>query len=376
MRLEIDNLTAGHGRGDVLREVSLTVGDGDVMVVVGPSGSGKTTLLRVIAGLHPHGSGRLRLGDRDLVGVRPEKRRIGLVPQDGALFPHLTVAGNVAYGLPGLRRRRAAARDDRVRELLAAMQLDGLADRMPHQLSGGQQQRVALARAMAPHPDLILLDEPFASLDASLREHVRQEVIADLRRSGITAMLITHDRSEALALGDRVAVLRDGRLVQVDRPADVYGRPVNRWVAEFVGEANVLTGTRSGSTVTTAVGELPVDGDSSVPDGPVDVLIRPEQLVVTSNSGALARVRDVRYFGHDVVARVDPGSGALLTVRAPSIEAPAPGDAVTVEVRGEVHVWSASDREPDADSATAARSGDVESASAAGPAAGHVVLGG
>ena len=291
MRLEIDNLTAGHGRGDVLREVSLTVGDGDVMVVVGPSGSGKTTLLRVIAGLHPHGSGRLRLGDRDLVGVRPEKRRIGLVPQDGALFPHLTVAGNVAYGLPGLRRRWAAARDDRVRELLAAMQLDGLADRMPHQLSGGQQQRVALARAMAPHPDLILLDEPFASLDASLREHVRQEVVTDLRRSGITAVLITHDRSEALALGDRVAVLRDGRLVQVDRPADVYRRPVNRWVAEFVGEANVLAGTRTGRTVTTAVGTMPIDGLSSVPDGPVSVLIRPEQLVLTPNPRGRGGVR-------------------------------------------------------------------------------------
>lgn len=343
MKLEIDDLSGGHGRGDVLSGISLSIGDGDVMVVVGPSGSGKTTLLRMIAGLHPVGSGRLRLGERDLVGLPPERRRIGLVPQDGALFPHLTVARNIAYGLPGYRTRRAAGRDARVRELLAAMRLDGLADRMPHQLSGGQQQRVALARAMAPHPDLILLDEPFASLDASLREHVRQEVLADLRRSGITAMLITHDRSEALALGDRVAVLREGRMVQVDTPGGIYRTPVNRWVAEFVGDANVLPGTLNGDVVTTELGEHALDRPPAVPDGPVAVLIRPEQLRITPIADGSARIGEVRYFGHDVVYRVTPGTGTGLIVRSASIDAPDPGTAVTVAVRGRVHVWSVDD---------------------------------
>lgn len=343
MRLCIENLTAGHGRGDVLREVSLTVDSGAVMVVVGPSGSGKTTLLRAIAGLHPLGSGRLRLGDRDLAGVRPERRRIGLVPQDGALFPHLSVAANVGYGLPGLRSRRAAVRDPRVVDLLAAMRLYGLADRMPHQLSGGQQQRVALARAMAPQPDLILLDEPFASLDASLREHVRQEVIADLRRSGITAMLITHDRAEALALGDRVAVLRDGRLVQVDAPTTLYRAPVNRWVADFVGEANVVAGWLDGEIVTTELGDLPLAGPTTIAAGPVTVLIRPEQVVPTVSAGAAGRVREVRYFGHDAVAQVDSGSGAVLTARAVPIDMPAPGEPVDIHIRGPVHVWPSGD---------------------------------
>jgi iron(III) transport system ATP-binding protein len=197
----------GVGVAPVLAGVDLTVADGEVLVLVGPSGAGKTTLLRAVAGLVPVMAGSIRIGSRDVTSEPPERRRVGLVFQDHALFPHLDVAGNVGFGVA--RRVRAA----RVAELLSLVRLDGFGDRRPHELSGGESQRVALARALAPRPDVLLLDEPFASLDPELRDAVRREVHSILRASGTTAVVVTHDVADAEAVGDRVVTMRGGRLV-------------------------------------------------------------------------------------------------------------------------------------------------------------------
>jgi iron(III) transport system ATP-binding protein len=219
----------------------LQVERGDVVALLGPSGSGKTTLLRVIAGFERPDAGTVAIGDLQAVGpgtwVEPEARHIGMVFQDGALFPHLTVAANVGFGEP---------KEGRVESCLA---LVGLADRgksYPHELSGGEAQRVALARALATEPEVVLMDEPFASLDASLREALREEVVAILRAAGASALLVTHDQQEALSLADVVVVMRGGRVEQAGPPQEVYDHPANRWVAEFLGAAEVLPGTVAG----------------------------------------------------------------------------------------------------------------------------------
>ncbi|MCW4465434.1 ABC transporter ATP-binding protein [Glutamicibacter sp. MNS18] len=341
--MQLHAITASHIPGQpVLQDISLTVAPGELLAVLGPSGSGKTTLLRVIAGLHRADAGNIRLNGRDITGLRPEARRIGLVPQDGALFPHLSVAANIAYGIRGPRTRKAAAAHPRVRELLALVRLEALADRMPHQLSGGQQQRVALARALAPHPDLVLLDEPFSALDAALRQQVREEVSEVLSRSSVAAILITHDQAEALSLGDHVAILHEGRLVQSGTPHQIYTAPRDRWVAEFVGEANFLDGSQSGQLVQTRLGLLPV-ADSRATDGPVQVMVRPEQLQLETGDGTghPATVITQQYFGHDQLTRVQlagsNGSPApTLLCRTNRIHQP--GQEVLVHAEGPFHL--------------------------------------
>ena len=222
---------------NVVDQVSFEVADGELVVIVGPSGCGKSTLLRAIAGLDPIADGRVALDGSDVTALPPEKRRIGLVFQDHALFPHRRVEQNIAFGLTHLDR---AARARRVDELLELVRLPGVGKRYPHELSGGEQQRIALARALAPDPAVVLLDEPFASLDPSLRDDVRTDVIEALRLRNAAAVLVTHDREEALALGDRVAVMSAGRMLQIDRPDEVYERPNDRFVATFLGEASFL----------------------------------------------------------------------------------------------------------------------------------------
>ena len=233
--------------------------------MLGASGSGKTTLLRVIAGFERIESGVVRLGttvfDDGRSSLPPERRRMGYVPQDGALFPHLRVAANVAFGM----RRRADRR--KVGDLLEAVGLTGLERRYPHQLSGGQQQRVALARALAIEPEVVLLDEPFSALDAAMRASVRREVAEILRARGTTTVLVTHDQDEALSMADRVAVLRDGRIVADARPEDLYRSPLDAELAGFLGEANLLPGTVSGGVAETALGRLVLQ-DGSPPPGP------------------------------------------------------------------------------------------------------------
>ena len=321
----MQSVEADYGGDAILQGVDLEVRSGEVVVLLGPSGCGKTTMLRCIAGLEAITAGSIRVGD-ELVSapgrtVAPERRRVGMVFQEGALFPHLTVARNVSYGLP-----RTAARDERVEELLQLIGLPDLRDRLPNTLSGGQQQRVALARALAPQPGVILLDEPFSSLDAALRVQLRTEVLRILRAIGITSIFVTHDQQEAFAIGDRVAVVRDGRIEQLDAPVALYSRPATPFVASFVGDANLLEGHCSSHTVATAIGAIKV---RSCPDGPAQALGRPEQLHLLA--GGDATITHVEYQGHACLYEVRSVDGARLKTRAPGVAQFAVGDGVTVQ---------------------------------------------
>jgi iron(III) transport system ATP-binding protein len=264
--------------GDVVAvdAVDLDVRRGEFLGVLGPSGCGKTTLLRLVVGFERPDAGGVEIDGRVVVGPRrnlpPEERRIGMVFQESALFPHLDVAGNIGFGLA--RRDRGT----RVAELVALVGLAGLQRRMPHELSGGQQQRVALARALAPDPALILLDEPFSSLDATLRAQLRGEVRDILRAAGATTVFVTHDQGEALEISDRVAVMRAGRIEQLSTPDELYLRPVNRFVASFVGEANLLPGEVRHGEVLTLVGRFRAGGEALTDGARAEVLLRPEQL--------------------------------------------------------------------------------------------------
>ena len=317
------------GAADVLRGVDLDVPAGSLVALLGPSGCGKTTLLRSIAGLERPDAGRITLGDRTLVDgdvfVAAERRRIGMVFQDWALFPHLTVGRNVGFGLD--RRER---RGGRVEEALALVELTGLADRMPATLSGGQQQRVALARALANRPAALLLDEPFSNLDATLRVSIRAEVQRLLRSLSVTAVFVTHDQEEAFLLGDQVAVMLDGTIVQQGPPAEIYERPATRAVAAFVGDANFVAGTASGDKAETPVGPVPLVTCAS---GDVDLVVRPEQLTVVD--GDRATVTAVEYYGHDAVSHVALADGTTLRVRVLAAPLHRPGDRVDVEYVGE-----------------------------------------
>ncbi|MEV5878496.1 ABC transporter ATP-binding protein [Streptomyces sp. NPDC052101] len=336
--LLINQLEAAHGRSPVLTGLDLTVEDGALACVLGPSGCGKSTLLRIVAGFHSATWGTVTLHGRVLddgrTRVPAERRHIGYVPQDGALFPHLTVAANIGFGLSRADRR------ERVGEMLDLVGLDGLADRHPHQLSGGQQQRVALARALAPRPQLLLLDEPFAALDAALRTELRTEVAATLRRAGATAILVTHDVDEALAFADTIAVMRDGRIVQAGTPHALYHRPADAGIARALGEANLLSAKAADGYAATAFGPLPLNTDTEQ-DGVV--MLRPHQLRMTSEPGphtVQARVTACLFRGHDhrIELAPDPGRDlpehlVVYTDTAP----PAIGTQVHLRAQGPAH---------------------------------------
>jgi len=319
--------------------VELEVREG-ICALLGPSGCGKTTVLRLLAGFERPDAGEVRADDRLLAGpgtfVVPERRRIGMVFQEFALFPHLTVAGNVAYGL-GRRGRR-----ERVAELLALVGLQDLGERRPHELSGGQQQRVALARALAATPAVVLLDEPFSGLDAALRVQVRHEVRAILTAAGVTALVVTHDQEEALSLADTVAVMRAGRIEQVGTPEEIYGRPATRWVAGFVGEADVLPGEARDGWVRCELARVPADPGFS---GAADVLVRPESvsLSVGARGGREmieGRVVEREFFGHDQLVHVELPSGRRVRSRSLSYPVWHPGDRVRVQLDGPVNVFA------------------------------------
>jgi iron(III) transport system ATP-binding protein len=335
--LTVKDLTKAFTSTPVLTGVDLHVPSGSLTALLGPSGCGKTTLLRLIAGFDDPDSGTVALGDRVVAGigrsVAARRRGIGFVPQEGGLFPHLTVAGNISFGLPRRQRRDGG----RVRELLSLVGLDqDLAGRSPHQLSGGQQQRVALARALAPEPSLVLLDEPFSSLDAALREETRVAVSEALRASGATAVLVTHDQAEALSMADQVAVLRGGRLVQLTDPRTLYRHPRDLDVATFVGEAVVLDADIRDGRATCALGSLALE--RSCPDGRARVVLRPEQLRLSAPTatGPVARVRSVDFYGHDSRVWLDLPHGVTVSARLEGAEIPAAGDDVTITVRGGV----------------------------------------
>ena len=310
-----------------LDDAAISVAEGESLALLGPSGCGKTTLLRVVAGLETPDHGTVSVGREVLTGfchhVPAEHRRVGMVFQDAALFPHLSVARNVAYGLT-----RAEVAAGRVLETLEMVDLAHLAERRPHELSGGQAQRVALARALAPRPRILLFDEPFTGLDTALRVRVRTEIHALLREVGMTSVFVTHDQEEAFVLGDRVAVMREGRVRQEGTPADVYAAPADPWVARFVGEANLLPGRTTDRVASTAVGRVPVTGSAS---GDVTVLVRPEHLDLTP--GTDGTVTDVAFYGHDSSYTVRVGEQVLL-VRGAAAPRFRIGDEVAVRFGG------------------------------------------
>ncbi|TFD56255.1 ABC transporter ATP-binding protein [Cryobacterium sp. Hh7] len=395
----IEALRVAYGDRRVLDHVSLRIPRGSLVAVLGPSGCGKTTLLRAVAGLLPVASGTISVGGRLVTGPgvqrAPEKRGMGWVPQDASLFPHLTVGENIGFGLPrtqrsddlycepgevpggvvgllaGLTRSGRAARarpssphsthlkaapispdrsrqmsrSARIAELATLVGLSELVDRAPSQLSGGQAQRVSLARALAPRPDLMLLDEPFAALDPLLRSALRTEVAALLRGQHNTSLLVTHDQEEALSLADFVAVMRGGEILQFGTPADVYERPVDPWVAGFVGDTVELDGHWHGGRVDCALGSLAADwtGAASAPaDGtPVLVLLRPEWLTSTSSDAAESATEQgthavttaIAYAGHDALVTFTVAGGLVVRARVAAPDLPRIGDRVTLGVR-------------------------------------------
>jgi iron(III) transport system ATP-binding protein len=335
--LRVEGLTMSFGELRVLDGLDLTVDDG-ITAVLGPSGCGKTTLLRLVAGFLDPAGGTIEIGGRVVAGagrrVPARSRKVGYVPQEGALFPHLDVAANIAFGLP--RGLRGGLRGGpRVEEMLSLVELPAsVAGRYPHELSGGQQQRVALARALAPDPALVLLDEPFSSLDAGLREDTGRAVVRALHASDATALLVTHDQGEALSLADQVAVMSRGRFLQVSTPADIYLRPASPSVAGFMGHATLLEGFASGGQASCPLGVVQL---LDAHDGPVLLAIRPEQVTVATEGGVPAEVLDVSYFGHDATLRARvPGSEAVAIARVPAGHVPTPGTTVCLRVSGEV----------------------------------------
>jgi iron(III) transport system ATP-binding protein len=332
--VECRSLTKTFGPVVALDRVDLDVREGEVLALLGPSGCGKTTTLRLIAGFERPDAGSVTLAGALVAApgtfVPPERRRVGVVFQDYALFPHLTVAQNVGYGL-----RDRAQRAERVAAMLAIVGLEGEAARYPHELSGGQQQRVAMARALAPEPALVLLDEPFSNLDAALRVRMRSEVRAILRAAGATAVFVTHDQEEALSLADRIAVMRSGRVLQVDRPAALYAHPTDRFVATFVGDADLLVGTIDDGAVVTTVGRLRLAEPNGL-TGAVAVALRPEGVRLRLDGAGQGVVRDITYFGHDQLIEVALDDGARVRSRMGPARTFEPGDRVSVSVTGDV----------------------------------------
>lgn len=347
--LRCEGLAKSYGTRAVLRGVDLVVPQGTLTAILGASGSGKTTLLRIVMGLVEADAGTIAVdgsivADAKRINVRTDKRSIGYVAQEGALFPHVTVGENVGFGLARSQRKKGA----RVSDVLATVGLDdSYGRRRPQELSGGEQRRVALARALAPRPRLVLLDEPFSGLDAALRVDTREAVVRALADEGTTAVLVTHDQAEALSMGREVAVLREGRLVQSAAPTILYRQPVDFEVARFVGEAVLLPGNASFGRVTCALGELDIR-DQAI-DGPVEVMIRPEQLRSArsdagdgqSDAGVPARVIGHTYYGPDTVIllALESEPDTIVKARTFAHDMPPTGELLDLTVRGPVVVY-------------------------------------
>lgn len=328
--VRVAGLTKRYDEVYAVDDVSIDVQAGEFLSLLGPSGSGKTTILMTIAGFEEPTSGEVFVGDRSMNGVPPNKREIGMVFQRYALFPHMSVFDNVAFPL---RRRRTPRAEvgPRVREALAMVDMLGYESRRPSQLSGGQQQRVALARAIVYRPPLLLMDEPLGALDKKLREQVQLELKDLQRRLGTTVIYVTHDQDEALTMSDRVVVLAKGRVEQLGTPQDLYERPVNRFVADFVGETNFVAGTvaaRDGDLCTVTVsgmGELTGTASPALPEGTghrVELAVRPQRITVAAGSkGFAGRVVKSTYSGDTVRATIALGEGIEIVARVPAHEA-------------------------------------------------------
>lgn len=337
--LKITDLTKQFGDVKVLNGINLDVNQGEFLALVGPSGSGKTTLLRTIAGFEDADMGTIRLRNQVVVHNRkalaPERRRIGMVFQDYALFPHLSVRDNVAFGLPRGRNRNVM-----IEKALEAVEMSHRIDAMPHELSGGQQQRIALARALAPEPGIILLDEPFSNLDPALRAQVRSDVRRILRDAGVTGMLVTHDQEEALSIADRVAVLLDGSIAQIGTPREVYHSPVNEDVARFVGDAQFVQGEIRDGSLETMFGTASVR--DRIPDGvEVSAMIRPEMVALlpaASTSNHNLRVDEIEFFGRDQRVILVHDSGDRIVARIAPDAVYREGQEVTIRFTQPLHV--------------------------------------
>lgn len=335
IQLEVRHLCVAFGHRTIVREVSFTLDEGVIGCLLGPSGCGKTTVLRAIAGFEPVTGGEVLIHGRQVSApgrtLAPEHRHIGMVFQDFALFPHLTVERNIGFGLHHQPRRE---RRSRVADLLDLVGLTAAARQYPHQLSGGMQQRVALARAMAPRPALLLLDEPFSSMDADLREQLAREVRQVLRRDGITAILVTHDQHEAFAMADQIGVLGAGRVQQWDTGFGLYHESANRFVADFIGQGVILSGEVVNERgVQTELGLLAGTGPHGLVKGQAaEVLIRPDDLLYDEASPCRASVVDCAFRGAEYLYTLRLASGTLVLCLAPSHHQHAIGDAIGIRL--------------------------------------------
>jgi len=342
LQLELNGVVQRYGRHTVVDGVDFSLASGRIACLLGPSGCGKTTLLRCIAGFEEIAAGEIRLHgeivSQAAYRLPPEKRRIGMVFQDYALFPHLSVEENVAFGLGRQPQQDAHLR---VRQLLATVGLAGQGDKFPHELSGGQQQRVALARALAPRPELILLDEPFSNLDVGLRERLSLEVREILKREGSTAILVTHDQNEAFAMADEIGIMHEGKIQQWDVPYNLYHRPANRFVADFIGQGVLLPGVVSaGTNVEMELGQLvsdmPVECSETCTgchDGcEVDVLLRPDDVVHDDRSPLQAEVLHKAFRGAEILYTLRLASGATVLSLVPSHHNHALGEQIGIRL--------------------------------------------
>lgn len=333
--LVLSGLTKNFGEGNVLKGISISVEENELVAILGSSGAGKSTLLRLIAGFEKPDQGQIEFDGAEVAGeqfVPAEKRKIGIVPQDGALFPHLNVYDNIGFGIA-----KDPDRASRIQQLLALTELEGLEKRKPQELSGGQMQRVALARALAPRPKLVLLDEPFSALDAELRDRLRNDVRRIIRAEGVSAILVTHDQEEALSLADRVAVLREGRIIQVGTPTEIYNSPADIGIATFLGDSVLIDGRVVDGKVATDLGKLTAlnqvsEGDSGV------VAIRSENFYLQPNPSGDSEVVGRVFFGHDAVVEVKTPT-LRIKARSNGPFAPEVGMKVTVWVRGAVNFY-------------------------------------
>ncbi|HYD32495.1 MAG TPA: ABC transporter ATP-binding protein [Azospirillaceae bacterium] len=341
MDLSIEHVSHAYDTREILHDVSLSVAPGEVVCLLGPSGCGKTTLLRLAAGLEPVQRGRMVLDGVEVAvpgrQLPPERREVGFVFQDFALFPHLTVLENVGFGI---RNASGEAKRARALEMLARIGMDSRADSYPHMLSGGQQQRVALARALAPGPRLVLLDEPFSGLDARLRERLRDDALHMLKSAQVMALMVTHDAEEAMFMGDRIAVMDAGRILQLDRPEELYFRPTCTFVAEFFGEVNRLPGVIRETAALTPLGRVEA-ADGHAAGASVEVLVRPEGLLLLDPTESAAdglpsaRVVAARMLGRSSLVHLSlEGEGAPvhLHARLPDCHVPATGTRVAVRL--------------------------------------------
>ncbi|MGV6827362.1 MAG: ABC transporter ATP-binding protein [bacterium] len=336
--LVIDNISCRYDDNLVVEDLSLRVCPGALVCLVGPSGCGKTTVLRTVAGFEAINSGTITLDSKEVSRrgflMPPEKRGVGMVFQDYALFPHLSVADNISFGLQRVGRKARRLRVDKLLELVG---MEGTAKRYPHELSGGQQQRVALARALAPEPPLLLMDEPFSNLDVDLRARLVRDVRDILKSQGTAALFVTHDQHEAFAMGERVGVMNEGRIVQFDTPFNLYHEPANRFVAEFIGEGRFVAGRMADpDSIDTSMGTIKGNRAYNWPRGcRVDMLLRPDDVRVSASGGTAAVVTGRAFRGAETMYTLQlPGGEEVLSLM-PSHDDFMVGDQVTMQIHAD-----------------------------------------